>query len=543
MSQANPIGTALLVALVVSACVPDKKGPPVITTDPGLDATIGPNPVDMAAGNCGSLDEVRNCGSCGNDCTKLKHVVTAGCVNRACVALKCAPGKAHCSGNPGDGCESDLTTAQHCGSCENSCPTGGAICDLTSLEPTCACKDGDHACGNTCVANDIKSCGPSCEVCSPPASHGSVSCNGLGCVSSCDVGYHFDGSACVLIPGVRSVAAGSYHTCIVNDSGAVQCWGLNGSGQLGNGTLTTSKTPVAVTGLSSNVTAISAGGSETCALLNTGGVKCWGIIGGNTPTDISGLTSGVAVIAVGAYHVCAVLSTGAAKCWGDNTFAQLGNGLSGTSTMIPVDVSGLSSGVSTIAAGTYHTCALLHSGGIKCWGGNSYGEIGNGTNASSKTPVDVSGLTAGAAAVSAGSYLTCALTTAGTAKCWGYGVAGALGNGVSSSSQTPVNVSGISTAVSLSAQGSHACAVLSSGALKCWGYNTYGELGNNMTSSSNVPVDVTGLSSSVAAAATGNYHSCGLLTDGKLKCWGYNQYGALGTGTTTDSHIPVDVAF
>jgi len=196
------------------------------------------------------------------------------------------------------------------------------------------------------------------------------------------------------------IAAGDYHTCALTTTGGVKCWGDNFSGQLGDGTTTKRVTPVDVSGLTSGVSAIAAGASHTCALTTTGGVKCWGNnsagqlgdgtapTNSSTPVDVSGLTSGVSAIAAGGFHTCALTTTGGVKCWGYNKFGQLGDGTK-TARFTPVDVSGLTSGVSAIAAGVSHTCALTTTGGVKCWGDNFFGQLGNGLVTARTTPVDV----------------------------------------------------------------------------------------------------------------------------------------------------------
>jgi len=301
------------------------------------------------------------------------------------------------------------------------------------------------------------------------------------------------------------------------------------------------------------VPSIDGGGVHTCALASNGGVKCWGrnnygqLGNGNTadsnvPVDVSGLSSGISAISAGNYHTCAVLTSGGVKCWGWNGYGELGNGNTADSN-VPVNVSGLSFGIASIFAGGYHTCALTSSGGIKCWGRNNCGQFGNGNKTDSNVPVDVSGLSSGISAISAGRYHTCALTSDGGVKCWGDNYSGQLGNGNNTDSNVPVDVSGLSSGVSAISAGGygHTCGLLTSGGVKCWGRNNYGQLGNGNNTDSNVPVDVSGLSSGVSAISAGLYHTCGLLTSGGVKCWGDNYSGQLGNGNNTDSNVPVDV--
>ena len=308
--------------------------------------------------------------------------------------------------------------------------------------------------------------------------------------------------------------------------------------------------PTSVRAAITTYTAISAGRWYTCALTTSGGVKCWGQNGygqlgdgtttdRTTPVDVIGLTSGVSAITTGWFHTCALTASGGVKCWGDNWYGKLGDGTTeerGT----PVDVIGLTSGVSAITAGWGHTCALTASGGVKCWGFNDDGELGDGTTDGRTTPVNVSGLTNGFIAIDAGGWHTCALKYGSGVKCWGANAAGQLGDGTTTDRYTPVNVGGLATGDAISAGGWHTCAV-AFGGVKCWGFNNNGQLGDGTTDYRTTPVDVSGLTSGVSAIAAGGNHTCALTVSGGVKCWGDNWLGQLGDGTTTDRRTPVDV--
>jgi alpha-tubulin suppressor-like RCC1 family protein len=282
-----------------------------------------------------------------------------------------------------------------------------------------------------------------------------------------------------------AISAGGYRTCALSSAGGVNCWGENHYGELGDGTTADKATPVFVSGLGSGVAAVSAGPYDTCALMSDGVTQCLGYNGygqvgdgttadKTTPVAVSGLSSGVAAVSVGGYHACAFINKGrggGVECWGFNGYGELGDGTT-TDKATPVFVGGLSSGVTAISAGGEHTCAVSSAGGVKCWGNNEQGQLGDATTTNKPTPVAVSGLSSGVVAISAGYYHTCALMSVGAVECWGSNGQGQLGDGTTTNKATPVAVSGLSSGVTaISAGFDHTCALSSAGAVKCWGSN------------------------------------------------------------------------
>ncbi len=305
-----------------------------------------------------------------------------------------------------------------------------------------------------------------------------------------------------LASGVDTIDAGGAHTCAVTAGGGALCWGLNTSGQLGINQLTDAVIfPEQVQDLESGTGAVTAGGAHTCALTTGGGAKCWGrgeygqLGNGDTkgiyrPVDVSGLTSGVDFISTGYAFTCAVTDGGGARCWGNNEYGQLGNN-STTNYAFPVDVSGLASGVSTISTGCYHACALTNEGGVQCWGRNQSGQLGDDSADNRLEPVEVSGLASGVRAISAGCFHTCALTDEGGVKCWGSNGSGRLGDSTNENRWTPVDVVGLAGGVSaISAGGYHTCALLTHGGISCWGSNADGQLGDGTNEDRWTPVEV-----------------------------------------------------
>ncbi len=287
-----------------------------------------------------------------------------------------------------------------------------------------------------------------------------------------------------LSSGVAAISAGSEFTCAVTTSGGAQCWGANDFGQLGDGSGEFKATPVPVVGLSSGVVSITTGLYHACALTSSGAVKCWG--GNNlgqlgdgtttshpTPVSVVGLSDGVTAINAGSSRTCAVTTSGAAMCWG-----ALGQGSEPVSApeLTPVSVSGLSGPVAAVGVGIFHACALTIIGGVECWGEGILGQLGDGRSASSAEPVPVTGLSTGVVSIAAGFSHTCALMTSGTVECWGTNTFG-FGDGTSLVRPAPVVIPGAAGSVAISTHWWHTCA-LASDVVKCWGANGFGEGGN-----------------------------------------------------------------
>jgi alpha-tubulin suppressor-like RCC1 family protein/type IV secretory pathway TrbD component len=361
---------------------------------------------------------------------------------------------------------------------------------------------------------------------------------------------------CEEVMSVQSMDMGVSHNCALMSTGSIQCWGLNSSGQLGDGTTTTRSAPVQVSGVSTAIS-LSAGSDHSCSILDDGQVSCWGegslgrLGNGSTadrlaPISVS-LNASALEISAGKEHTCAVLATGQVHCWGAGGSGRLGNGATSNQST-PVSAWGINSAIA-VSAGGSHTCAVLRDGTVWCWGANSDGQLGDLTYVSKSSPVQASGIS-GAVSVSAGLNHTCAVLSNNEVMCWGAGMAYqgidpsgciAISANCFTSTSRPRLIGPLATnwgdwrpsvqpirVNSLSAGDEHTCASLTSGGssgglpggVLCWGRGALGQLGSNQTVDRGYTlVYASGVSSSVAVYSGGN-KTCSLLESGQITCWG-----------------------
>jgi alpha-tubulin suppressor-like RCC1 family protein len=389
---------------------------------------------------------------------------------------------------------------------------------------------------------------------------------------------------------VQQLSLGGGHTCVLWSTGRISCWGTNTHGQLGYGHLDPIGddepiAPLAEITLGGTAQSMSSDAEFNCALMSTNAVRCWGsnvYEGGCDATVRSGQLGhpgetcigddelpstpgnvqigGPALrVATGSYHTCAQLSAEGIRCWGLGTAGQLGYGETrnierpGTAGLVPVTLTGES--VRTIVAGVDHTCILLESGQVRCWGSAQYGQLGYGNTEwiGDDEPAQAVDVALGGVATQlvAGAYHNCALLETGEVRCWGRGDNGRLGLGpITLSSDTanigddelptdapPVDVGG--EVLAMTAGFSHTCVLLVGGNVRCWGQGDHGQLGHHGTNdigAAETPATIAtvDIGASIEQIATGFAHTCALASTGQVFCWGFNGRGQLGYGDTED---------
>ena len=367
------------------------------------------------------------------------------------------------------------------------------------------------------------------------------------------------------ITDATAVSLGRHHSCALHQDGTVSCWG----------TLITSgmslAAPVKISGIA-GATNIATGEFHTCTVHQDGTISCWGIndqeiLGGGQadedlehsagPVQVKGITDATA-IATGWGHTCALHQIGTVSCWGRNYHGELGNGASGGEDLLdgsansatPVNVTGITDAVA-IAAGFSHSCALHQTGSVSCWG-----EIGRGRVLTDKeqpdseleyssVPVKVVGVT-DAIAIAAGRHYSCAIRKDGTVFCWQYISEGAQLGSIEAfrDSNIPVREGEITDAIDIASDGDSSCVLHRDGTVSCWGIEAFFFV--SIADNEPLPVHMPDIDDAIAVDVSsderlGNLgHACALSQGGKISCWGYNDYGQLGSEVTW-STVPTEV--
>lgn len=365
-------------------------------------------------------------------------------------------------------------------------------------------------------------------------------------------------------PGTATaIAMGDEHTCALLTDGKVTCWGQDYSGQLGNGAGTTEQeSPIAPVTLPSPgaAVAIAAGGEATCVVLTDGAVTCWGDgsqyrLGNGATTDVDAppapvaLPSGqaAAAIAVGDRTVCSLLMNGRLSCWGGDRDGTVGNGTDNGDQSSPSAATAVGGTGVQITANGETSCVLRANDNVYCWGSDLDDQMASGMpfatfDVPRTDPIPFPAPTS-VSQMALAKWSSCARLTDNTVRCWGSDLYGGLGNGATGSTAAPgaaMVLPAPSTAIDVSMRYHHGCVVLTGGAVSCWGYNYDGQLGIGSTVDQTVPQPPVALPSPGAAlkVATGNYHTCALLTDGKVTCWGWGANGRLGNNLSSSVTTP-----
>lgn len=473
-----------------------------------------------------------HCGACGNACAvpNARNV----CMGGVCGTAGCNAGFGNCDGTLANGCETDLNTSlDHCGACGARCARNNAttscvsgVCSITACSAGFGNCDANPANGCETAVSSATNCGACGVVCS----------SGLCIMGVCDEAR------------VVQLSAGAQHTCVRRNNGTLACWGNGADGQLGNGSTANRLVPTPVNTIADAIE-ISAGRAHTCAR-SASQVQCWGNAATHQLGSGSMMSSAVPVragslgvtqsVSAGAGHSCVVNGSGSfhmMMCWGDNALGQVGNGTMTTPITTPTTTNPNFFDWLQVAAGSHHSCGRRQNNTVFCWGDNSAGQLGTGMPASSPGPVQATGIL-DAAEVATGSMHSCARHLDGRVSCWGDNSAGQLGTGDMLRRSSRVYVPGINDAIAIAAGAAHTCALRMTGAVLCWGRNTDGQLGDGTTANRVAPTSIASLASNVVEIAAGGDHTCARRADHRVLCWGRNNAGQLGDGTTVNRLVP-----
>jgi alpha-tubulin suppressor-like RCC1 family protein len=504
-----------------------KPGTGGTSTTSSTTTTSSSSSSSSSGGTCYGAPSTKQCSdlTCSNGMlTQPGYCNGAGACNTPAAAA-CAGGFACADGTT---CKTSCTADTDCAGSGLYCQSGQ--CVGTNPAGT-ACSGNDQCAGGSCV--DGFCCNTSCAVeCMGCSMALTGAANG-----TCATVINGTADPRNLCPKTSESSCSTDGTCT---SGACEKWP---STTVCGSPSCTNETEVPTAYCSGTGTC----GSQTPA--SCGSFACGATACNTTCTSSADCASGffcwlgactqLAAVAAGDYHTCALTKTGAVQCWGNGSSGQLGTGTLNASS-VPVAVSGLSSGVVSIAVGLSYSCAVKSTGAVYCWGGNGGGQLsGSVSGMYSAIPVQVSSLASGAVSVAAGGNFACALLATGAVSCWGSGTVGQLGDGLMASASTPVSVEDVSSVAVLFTGALHGCVSESTGGIFCWGGNTYGQLGDGSTANSSMPYDVA--DGTFLGVGGGAEHTCVLGTSGGVQCFGGNSGGQLGNGTTTDSDFAVNV--
>jgi cysteine-rich repeat protein len=452
---------------------------------------------------------------------------------------------------------------------DGGCSELGCACDGSagSCDPGLSCVDGTcqaTQCGDGVVEGDEQ-----CEA--------DDDVDGDGCDADCS------------FTEIMQIDAGEQHTCVLIEGGRVRCWGRGEFGQLGHGNtgnIGDDEYPSDVddVGLPSPAISLSLGGQHTCALLQDGGLRCWGLndrgqlgtgnlsnLGDDEPViGLPGIgVPPVVQVDAGARHTCTRIGGGLVRCWGKNDAGELGYANSGIvlESSLPGGDIDLGGSTSLLALGSYHSCVRFIDGGVRCWGWGDSGRLGLSTTTTigdDEVPAAagfVSAVPAGLPAnteiadIGLGGNHGCVQLQAGQVLCWGANGSGQVGQGDTAplgddevpSTRPPVQIGG--TAMQLAVGGNHTCVLLTDGTVRCWGDNSVGQLGQGNTtnvgddeSPDSIPTVMLG--GEVTQIAAGFNHTCVRLDNNEVRCWGQNNFNQLGLGSSVtigDTELPADV--